>query len=106
MAKKKITQPRAKETPSTPSLNARPKKFTQTTYVWAKGGLLAGDSVAVTTFYVADLDGKLQQSYVTKVESVPVFTYRGGKFARDIVAIEKDKTTALEAHRKIVRGEK
>jgi hypothetical protein len=47
-----------------------------------------------------------EKGIVTMIENVPVFTFRGGSFKRDILNVTKDQKEALKFHMAVLEGKK
>jgi hypothetical protein len=49
---------------------------------------------------------KTEKGYLTMIENIPVHTFRGGSFKRDVVNVAKTEKEGIEYHNDVVNGRK
>lgn len=71
------------------------KKFIKQTFVFKED--LMNTPLIVSTI-------NTEKGYVTKIENLPVETFRDGAYQQQILQVEPDKKTALKYHKDVIGG--
>ena len=69
--------------------------YSKRTYVFKEN--LLKDPVTITTILA-------ERGYITFIETLPVHTFRGGAYKRDILQIHETKEEALKYHAEVCEG--